>query len=101
MTYIERFNSAEKLFDQVRDQFEVKNIKAEAGDFGDLRGFQFDSEKLGGFVYFWSSNYVEYHLVDYKLEVEITMLTSKIIESDNDAMLEISLLIASIESHCA
>ena len=98
MSHIERSKNAARLFFRVKKQFEIKDIEAECGDFGDLHGFQFDSEKFGGFVYFWSSGFVEYHLVDYKSECEIIPLTSKCIELDEVAMSEIMLLVAAIES---
>jgi len=51
--------------------FEFKYINEKNGDFGDLSGVQFDSEKMGGYIYFWSSGVVGYQLYDYFKDEEI------------------------------
>jgi len=64
-------------------EFEVKSIAAENGDFGDLDGFEFNSEIYGGFLYFWSSAILEYHLVNYKTGMEVIPITVKGIETED------------------
>ncbi|WP_250655936.1 hypothetical protein [Alkalimarinus coralli] len=59
------------------DTFELKYIDEKDGDLGDLSGVQFDSEKIGGYIYFWSSGYVGYQLVDYLEEVELVEDTTE------------------------
>lgn len=53
------------------DDFELKLVKEDGGDLGDLSGIQFDSEKKGGYVYFWSSGFVGFQLVDYINGIEL------------------------------
>ena len=61
--------------------FELKYVDEKDGDLGDLQGVQFDSSEKGGYIYFWSSGYVGYQLVDYNKEVEIVKDTTKEIAS--------------------
>ena len=73
-----RFEMAEAaLLSVFAGAFEVKVISASGGDFGDLKGMQFDSERCGGYLYFWSSGTIEYHLVDYELGEEIVPITMR------------------------
>ena len=64
------------------DGFEIESVPAGSGDFGDLDGFQFNSDQFGGFLYFWSSGMIEYHLVNYKSGIEIVPITSLNIGED-------------------
>ncbi|MFN3301339.1 MAG: hypothetical protein ACK41Z_14225 [Sediminibacterium sp.] len=50
--------------------YEIKYVN-ERGDLGELNGIQFDSEKKGGYIYFWSSGYIGLQLVDYEKGEEI------------------------------
>lgn len=66
---IEWFNSNVKPL--LSDDYELKYVDEKGGDLGDLQGVQFDSNEKGGYIYFWSSGYVGYQLVDYNKGVEI------------------------------
>jgi hypothetical protein len=57
------------------EEFEIESVPAGVGDFGNLDGFQFNSDKFGGFVYFWSSGNIEFHLVDYERGNEVVPIT--------------------------
>lgn len=57
--------------------FELKYVDDKEGDLGDLSGVQFDSDKMGGYIYFWSSGYVGYQLVDYEKELELVEDTTE------------------------
>lgn len=61
--------------------FEFNYVDEKGGDLGDLSGVQFDSKKMGGYIYFWSSGYVGYQLVDYLKEVELVEDTTEEISS--------------------
>ncbi|WP_444959482.1 hypothetical protein [Microbulbifer sp. VVAC002] len=63
------------------NEFELKFIDEQGGDLGDLYGVQFDSETLGGYVYFWSSGFLGFQLMDYKSEVELVEDTTEEIGS--------------------
>lgn len=67
------------------DQFQFKKVSARHGDFGDLEGFEFNSERCGGFVHLWSSGACEIHLVDYVRSVEVIPITLRLIATDADA----------------
>lgn len=68
-TGLEWFNGNIKPL--LSEEFELKYVDEKCGDLGDLSGVQFDSDKKGGYVYFWSSGYVGFQLVDYEKEVEL------------------------------
>ena len=57
------------------DGFEIESVPSGVGDFGSLDGFQFNSDRFGGFVYFWSSGNIEFHLVDYESGNEVVPIT--------------------------
>lgn len=79
-----RFERAQAAFSrQFDDIFEVKVISANNGDFGNLKGMQFDSDKCGGYLYIWSSGVVEYHLVDYELGDEVIPITMHTEQEDD------------------
>ncbi|WP_218420068.1 hypothetical protein [Alteromonas lipotrueae] len=63
------------------DDFELKYVDEKDGDLGDLSGVQFDLDKKGGYVYFWSSGYVGFQLVDYEKELEVVEDTTEEITS--------------------
>jgi hypothetical protein len=67
------------------DQFEFKQVSGQRGDFGDLEGFAFNSERCGGFLYLWSSGNCEFHLVDYVRSVEVIPITQRMIATAADA----------------
>lgn len=95
--HVERSNWAKDiLLPVLSDQCEIKLVTGEKGDFGDLDGFQFDSERFGGFLYFWSSGMVEYHLVNYKDGIEILPITSKVIEVDEPLAEAMSLFLEKV-----
>lgn len=52
-------------------KYELKFVNEQGGDLGDLSGVQFDSEKQGGYIYFWSLGFVGYQLFDYVNEIEL------------------------------
>ncbi len=74
------------------DQFEFKNVSGRQGDFGDLEGFEFNSERCGGFLHLWSSGNCEFHLVDYVRGVEVIPITLRMIVTAADADEVLSLL---------
>lgn len=78
MTAIDlRLKKAHAAFSaQFADAFQLKVISASNGDFGDLEGMQFDSDRCGGYLYFWSSGGIEYQLVDYEQGYEVVPITS-------------------------
>jgi hypothetical protein len=74
-TGIEWFNlNVKSLLDE---DFKLKYIDEKGGDLGDLSGVQFDSDKKGGYAYFWSSGFVGFQLVDYENEVELVEDTTE------------------------
>ena len=50
--------------------YTLKYVDGE-GDFGKLNGVQFDSEKLGGYIYFWEQGYIALQLMNYKTDIEL------------------------------
>lgn len=50
--------------------FEIKEIIDE-GDLGKLRGYQFDSENFGGYLYFWSNGFLGIQYMNYQTMEEI------------------------------
>jgi hypothetical protein len=60
-------------------------VSGRQGDFGDLEGFEFNSERCGGFLYLWSSGNCEFHLVDYVRSVEVIPITQRMIATADDA----------------
>jgi len=67
------------------DQFQLKKVSAQHGDFGDLEGFEFNSERCGGFFHLWSSGACEFHLVDYLRSVEVIPIRLRLLATDADA----------------
>lgn len=61
--------------------FELKIIDVKESDLGDLLGVQFDSDKKGGYIYFWSSGVVGFQLVDYEHDTELVEDTTEDIGS--------------------
>lgn len=51
--------------------FKFTFVNKKDSDLGELSGVQFDSDKKGGYIYFWSSGFVGYQLVDYDKELEL------------------------------
>ncbi|WP_177730462.1 hypothetical protein [Flavobacterium inviolabile] len=45
--------------------YEIKYKFFEKGDFGSLNQVEFNAEKLGGEIDFWSTGWLGVHLVDY------------------------------------
>lgn len=76
----------------IGDQFEFRQVSGRRGDFGDLEGFEFNSERCGGFLYLWSSGNCEFHLVDYAHSVEVIPITQRTIATTADADEVLSLL---------
>lgn len=75
-SYIDKSTWARKhLSHLLGDEFEIDSVPAGVGDFGDLDGFQFNSDKFGGFLYFWSTGVIEFHLVDYESGNEVVPIT--------------------------
>lgn len=67
----------------------VKYFSQKNGDFGDFEGVQFDSERKGGHIYFWSSGIINYQIYDYTLEREL--VEDALIEVDAGQSLELVL----------
>jgi len=57
------------------DGFCIESVPGGAGDFGNLDGFEFNSDRFGGYLYFWSSGNIEFHLVDYESGNEVVPIT--------------------------
>ncbi len=53
------------FFPTLENFYEVKYLE-EPGDFGMLRGVQFESEMNGGYLYFWENGFVGVLLFDYQ-----------------------------------
>lgn len=53
------------------DGFELQYKFFENGDFGSLNQIEFNSNKMGGIVDFWSSGWLGIHLVDYINGIEL------------------------------
>ena len=67
------------------NRFQFKAISGKQGDFGDLEGFEFNSERCGGFFHLWSSGTCEVHLVDYVRGVEVIPITHRPLVTTADA----------------
>ena len=67
--------------------FILKYVEGE-GDFGELNGVQFDSEELGGYIYFWEYGYIGLQLVNYKTDEELVEDSLLEIESENSEVEE-------------
>ena len=67
----------------LNNQFDVTFISEPQGDLGALEGVQFESEYLGGYVYFWSGGYVGLQLMDYETSVDIVPDSTKEITNDD------------------
>lgn len=74
------------------DQFEFKMVSGRQGDFGDLEGFEFNSQRCGGFLHLWSSGNYEFHLVDYIRGVEVIPVTLRLVATAAGADEVLSLL---------
>lgn len=70
-----RQRAQDQLAATLGNRFQFKAFSGQQGDFGDLEGFEFNSERCGGFVHLWSNGTCEYHLVDYVRGVEIIPIT--------------------------
>ncbi len=79
--WIDWFKS--KLVGTLKDKFDIKYLSESNGDLGELEGVQFDSDSMGGYVYFWSSGYVGYQLMDYKTLDDIFEDTTCKIQNDS------------------
>lgn len=53
------------------ETFEQKDFSSIKGDLGVLEGVQFNSETVGGHLYFWGSGFVEFELAQLDPFVEI------------------------------
>lgn len=51
--------------------YEIKYSSASKGDLGALEAVEFNSEKRGGYIHFWSNGYIGFQLVDYDSGDEI------------------------------
>jgi len=78
------------LADILGGQFQYKVVSGQRGDFGDLEGFEFNSERCGGFLHLWSNGNCEYHLVDYIRSFEVIPITLRplVTAADVDEVLE-------------
>ena len=81
-----------QLAEIVGDAFQFKTVSAQQGDFGDLEGFEFNSQRCGGFFYLWSEGSCEFHLVDYILGIEVIPITLRPLVNDADADDALSML---------
>ncbi len=61
-------------------ELKFKAVGPVDGDFGKLSGIHFDSDRLGGFVYAWSSGRIEFQLVDYQAGEQIIPITVVTVE---------------------
>lgn len=55
----------------VRDGYKFEYTFFENGDFGDLERVELEGNEKGGNIDFWSSGWLNIHLVDYKIESEL------------------------------
>ncbi|MDQ1813294.1 hypothetical protein RBA41_08260 [Massilia sp. CCM 9210] len=96
------FSESRKALDDFEalfsDHFEMKRISASNGDFGELEGIQFDSAKRGGFLYFWSTGMIEYHLVDYEKGEEIIPVAARVVEKKDIEQEYLGVLINAIRA---
>jgi len=99
MSFSERSKLALRYLEStLGSRFEYKSISAKQGDFGDLEGVQFDSDYCGGFLYFWSSGSIQYHLYDYKLDAEVILNTLEPIGSDEAIQMLMNSLIQKVKA---
>ena len=97
-SFSERSDLALRYFEStLGSEFEYKGISAKQGDFGDLEGVDFDSDHCGGFIYFWSSGSIQYHLYDYKLDVEVILNTLEPMGTDEEIQVFINSLIQKVK----
>ena len=54
-----------KVIEPCLKGYEIKYKFFEKGDFGSLNQIEFNSEKQGGEIDFWSTGWLGFHLVDY------------------------------------
>jgi len=66
------------------DEFQIKGVSGSHGDFGDLEGVEFNSERCGGFLYLWSCGTCKFHLVDYVRSVEVIPITQRLLAAAAD-----------------
>lgn len=59
------------VLNQAHDSFQLKYLEGERGDFGELYGVQFESELVGGYVYFWTGGVVQLFAYNYELDADI------------------------------
>ncbi len=79
-------------------KFEFKAVSAEQGDFGDLEGIQFDSDHCGGFLYFWSSGYIQFHLFNYQSDIEVVPNTLQSVDTGEMVQEYVNFLIQKVKS---
>ena len=73
----------DQLEDKLTPNYSLKYLKGK-GDFGELSGVQFDSDKKGGHIYFWSLGFYNFHLYDFEKDEDIIPDThGKILDFDN------------------
>ena len=86
-----RQRAQDRLAAILGNRFQFRAVSGQQGDFGDLEGFEFNSERCGGFVHLWSDGACEYHLVDYVRGVEIIPITYRplVTLGDDDEMLSV------------
>ncbi|MCA9687497.1 MAG: hypothetical protein KC457_35370 [Myxococcales bacterium] len=53
------------------DRYETKYSSAPRGDLGALEAVEFNSERWGGYIHFWSSGHVAFELVDCSTGTQI------------------------------
>lgn len=97
MSFSERSNLALRYLEStLGSKFEYKSVSAKQGDFGDLEGVQFDSDHCGGFLYFWSSGSIQYHLYDYRLDSEVILNTLDPMGTDEEIQVLVNSLIQKV-----
>jgi hypothetical protein len=79
-------------------KFEFTAVSAEQGDFGDLEGIQFDSDHCGGFLYFWSSGSMQFHLFDYQSDTEVVPNTLESVDTREMVQEFVNFLIQKVKS---
>ncbi|WP_227429538.1 hypothetical protein [Psychrobacter sp. I-STPA6b] len=68
---------------------EIDYVDGYDDNFGNLIGFQFNSDEFGGYIYFWSNGLSSYHLVNYFVGSEV--IPEKIVNiSNTESIFEIA-----------
>ena len=60
-----------KLEPLLKDKYEIKKVSSDTSDLGKLEGLEFNTDEKGGYIFFWSSGYIGYQLVDFEKEIEL------------------------------